>query len=134
MRGIKFLAIILMLAFAGFVYAEGRAQESKKSCGTDKANCCASCCKMDGDSCCKAHNMGGQQQSGAQTATQEKKAACDGCACCKDGKSCCGEGCKMDKMGKMSNAHADCCDMKKDGAACAGGGCACCSKDKAKTN
>lgn len=131
MRNIKFLVMALMMALAVFIYAAGQGQESKKSCGTDKANCCASCCAKEG-SCCKAHKMGNQTQAGAQTATQEKQKACDGCECCKDGKSCCGDGCKMEKTGKMDQMSA-CCEMSKEGC-CSAGGCACCTKDKAKAN
>jgi hypothetical protein len=123
MKSIKLLVVTLMLALAGFVYAEGQSQDSKMACGTDKAGCCATmdCCKKDGAECCKAHKMGNQQQ----TASQDKgKACCDGGECCKDGKSCCGEGCKMDKTGKA----AGCCETGKDG------GCCKAAKDKAKTS
>ena len=128
MRSIKLLAVALMLALAGFVYAWGQTQDSKMACGEDKAGCCATaeCCKAGGDSCCKAHKMGNQQ-----AAQDKQKSCCEGCANCKDGKSCAEGCCKTDKTGKA--ASAGCCDTSKEGGCC-GGGCACNAKDKAKTS
>src|ERR1043166_4652197 len=102
MRKIKLLAIALVLALAGFVYAMGQAQEAKNACSMDKGGCCAECCKTK-DSCCKtdskqAHNA---------------KIDCASCECCKGADACC----KMDKDGKMKGSA---CDMSKDGKTCCG--------------
>lgn len=128
MRQIKFLAIALVLSLAGFVYAAGNAQESKRAGSTEKAGCCSVCCKAE-DSCCKSHKMGNRQSAGAGASAQDKEMACKDCECCKDGKSCCAEGCKMSKTGKADG----CCDKSKEGG-CSSGGSACCSKDKAQTS
>lgn len=132
MKRMKLFSIALMLALAGSVYAAGNAQDSKKACSMDKADCCANCCKSEG-SCCKADKMGHKQTAG-QAAQESKEKTCASCDCCKDGKSCC----KGDKSGKES-AKACACDMKDKASCCASatGGCcgdACGTKEKAKTN
>src|SRR5437870_791031 len=108
MRKIKLLALALVLALTGFVYAVGQARNSGKACGIDKGGCCAECCK-EKDSCCKA--------GAKQDAHQASGADCASCECCKGEGSCCQTG----KDGKMQMKEGAC-DMSKDGKAC-------CSKD-----
>lgn len=126
MRKIKLLAIALVLALAGFVYALGQAQDSKNACSMDKKSCCTECCQAK-DSCCKA----GMKQA------HKAKAGC----CASSGECCKGEGscCQMGKDGKMKEGA---CDMTKDGTSCCGKDCcgkescgdSCCARDKGKTS
>lgn len=127
MRKIKLLAIALVLALAGFVYALGQAQSTKNACSMDKGACCAKCCESK-DSCCKAQKPDDKQPAAAHN-TQKDCASCD---CCKGDSSCC----KMDKDGKMQMKDGAC-NMSKDGKSCCASdacGGSCCTKDKGKTS
>ena len=126
MRTIKLLAVGLVLALSGFVYAAGNAQDSKKSCAMDMASCCAHCCKSE-DSCCKVHKTENKQTS-AEGSTPDNKDCCAASDCCKGENACCVSGHKSDKTDKMK---AQSCDMKKDSADCCA---SCCSTDKPKTS
>ena len=137
MRKIKLIAIALVMALAGFVYAFAQAQNKREACSMDKGACCAaecckaenSCCKegaaccKDGAACCKAE--------GKKAAHKTEKGHAS-CACCEGENSCC----KADKSGKMQMKEGAC-DMSKDGAACCDSGCcgaSCCAKEKGKTS
>ncbi|MDQ3818006.1 MAG: hypothetical protein M3362_09970 [Acidobacteriota bacterium] len=127
MRKIKLLAIAIVFALAGFVYAFGQAQGAKDSCSIDKGACCAKCCESK-DTCCKAHKADNRQPAAAHNMAKD----CASCDCSKGEGSCC----KTDKDGKMQMKDGSCA-QDKDGKSCCGSDCckdACCTKEKGKTS
>lgn len=127
MRKIKLLAVALVLALSGFVYALGQApQGEKNACSMDKGACCAKCCESK--DCCKAQKSDNKQPAAAHNTVKD----CASCDCCKGDSSCC----KMDKDDKMQMKEGAC-DMSKDGKSCCGSDCcndSCCTKEKGKTS
>ena len=127
MRTLKLIAVAMILAFAGAVYAAGAMQDAatktqeaakpSKSCcmkhGGAKAathdatkhvgkGCCSAegaggCC---GDSCSKEHHKGGRAVA-QKTAVGVEKAGC-----CSSDHSCCKEGAKCCEAHKAGNKQA----------------------------
>ncbi|HEX6626235.1 MAG TPA: hypothetical protein VF064_21135 [Pyrinomonadaceae bacterium] len=143
MRTIKMLAVAVVLALTGAIYAAGAMQDAAKT--KDPAKAPKSCCRKHGgaqtaahagmkhEGCCaggacsKDHTGGHAQTATPKTAAAgEEKAGCCGGSCC-----CAGGSCGKEHKGAGARAAADgesCC---KNGAAfCKGGGENCCKTHK----
>lgn len=118
MRTVKLLAVVLVLALTGIVYAAGASQDAAKTPETGKAS--QSCCrkhatpqaaateagkKLDGEGCCAGGSCA-MKLEGAQAGTPKAAAGGEKAGCCAaGGSSCCASGSCADGHDKAAGTQ-----------------------------